>query len=51
MNIKTLRSDDIYRNIMASPVSKRDDIYRYELMMAFEKKFAYYHIPMKAILR
>lgn len=33
---------------MAAPIDKRDDIYRYEMMMPFEKKWACYHIPMKA---
>lgn len=48
MNIKTVRSDNIYKKIMVSPIDKRDDIYRYEMMMPFEKKWACYHIPMKS---
>ena len=48
MNIKTLRSDSIYKKIMVAPIDKRDDIYRYEMMMPFEKKWACYPIPMKA---
>ncbi len=33
---------------MKAPMDKKNDIYRYELMMPFEKKWACYSIPMKA---
>ncbi len=48
MKINAIRSDGVYSKMMAAPFEKRNDIYRYELMMPFEKKFACYHIPMKA---
>jgi uncharacterized protein YjaZ len=35
---------------MLSPLEKKNDIYRYELMMPFEKKWACYSIPMKAAI-
>lgn len=34
--------------MIASPIEKRDDIYRYELMQPFEGKWNCYHIPLKA---
>lgn len=48
MNIKAIRSDSIYEKIMLAPDDKKNDIYRYELMMSFEKKWSYCHIPIKA---
>lgn len=45
--ITTIRSDGIYANIMNAPLEKKNDIYRYDLMMPFEKKWACYHVPMK----
>lgn len=48
MNIKAIRSDEVYSKIMASSIDKRNDIYRYELMQPFEGKWACYHIPLKA---
>lgn len=48
MNVNAVRSDAVYKKIMAAPLGKRNDIYRYELMMPFEKKWACYSIPMKA---
>ena len=38
MNVNFIRSDGIYAKIMKAPLDKKDDIYRYELMMPFEKK-------------
>ena len=46
--VKTIRSDSIYKKIMEAPTEKKDDIFRYELMQPFEKKFAMYHCPLKA---
>lgn len=48
MEIKHVRSDEIYKKIIAAPVEKRNDIYRYEMMKPFEKKWACYNIPIKA---
>ncbi len=48
MIVHAVRSDAIYKKMMASPAGKRNDIYRYELMMPFEKKWACYNVPMKA---
>lgn len=46
--IKAIRSDQVYSKMMNSPAEKRNDIYRFELMKPFEKKWAYYHVPLKA---
>lgn len=48
MNIKPIRSDKVYAKMIAAPIEKRDDIYRYELMQPFEGKWACYHVPLKA---
>lgn len=48
MEVKGIRSDKVYAKMIAAPAEKRNDIYRYELMQPFEKKWAYYHIPLKA---
>lgn len=48
MEVKAIRSDGVYAKIMAAPPEKKNDIYRYELMMPFEKKWACYNVPMKA---
>ncbi len=48
MKVSAVRSDAIYKKIMAAPPEKKADIYRYELMMPFEKKWACYNVPMKA---
>lgn len=48
MNVKAIRSDEIYSMMMASSAEMRNDIYRYKLMRPFEKKWACYHIPLKA---
>jgi len=48
MKVTAVRSDGIYAKIMAAPSKKKNDIYRYELMMPFEKKWACYRVPMKA---
>ncbi len=46
--VKEIRSDAVYRKMAAAPTEKRDDIFRYDLMKAFEKKFEMYHCPLKA---
>jgi uncharacterized protein YjaZ len=48
MNIKNIRSDEIYKKILAAAKDKKDDIYRYEMMKPFEKKWDCYNVPLKA---
>lgn len=48
MIVKAVRSDEIYTKMMNSPVEQRNDIYRYELMQPFSKKWECYHVPLKA---
>ena len=48
ITIKAVRSDILYKKIMEAPIEKRDDIYRFEFMQPFEKKWAMYHCPLKA---
>lgn len=48
MNITTIRSDAVYSKIAQAPLEQKNDIYRNELMMPFEKKWACYRIPIKA---
>lgn len=48
MKITAIRSDGVYSKIMGAPKEKKNDIYRYELMMSFQKKWDCYSIPMKA---
>ncbi len=47
MNVTAIRSDSVYKKIMEAPMDKKNDIYRYELMMPFEKKWACYSVPIK----
>lgn len=37
MKVTPVRSDGVYAKIMEAPFDKKNDIYRYELMMPFEK--------------
>lgn len=48
MKVIPVRSDGVYSKIMSAPFDKKNDIYRYELMMPFEKKWTCYSVPMKA---
>ncbi len=48
MKVTAVRSDHIYTKMMTAPAEKRNDIYRYELMKPFEKKWACYNVPIKA---
>lgn len=48
MNVKSVYSPNIYRKIMTAEQEKKDDIYRYELMLPFQGKWDCYHIPLKA---
>lgn len=38
MKVIPVRSDGAYLKIMNAPFDKKNDVYRYELMMPFEKK-------------
>lgn len=48
MKVIPVRSDGVYLKIMNAPFDKKNDIYRYELMMPFENKWSCYSVPMKA---
>lgn len=48
MEIKTIRSDEVYHKLLTAPQDKKNDIYRYELMAPFQKKWELIHVPMKA---
>lgn len=48
MKVNYVRADGVYEKIMKAPPEKKNDIYRYELMMPFAKKWACYNVPMKA---
>ena len=48
MTVKSVYSPDVYRKIMYADQNKKDDIYRYELMLPFQGKWDCYHIPIKA---
>ena len=39
MKISAIRSDKVYSKIMSAPLEQKNDIYRYELMKPFEKKW------------
>ena len=49
MKITAIRSDRVYSKIVEAPLDKKNDIYRYELMMPFERKWACYHVPMPSV--
>lgn len=48
MKVGAVRSDVVYKKIAAAPMEKKNDIYRYEMMMPFKEKWDCYNIPMKA---
>ena len=48
MNIKAIRSDDIYRKMMTASKEEKENIYRYELMKPFEFKWQCIGIPLKS---
>lgn len=48
MNIKAIRSDEIYKRMILGKTGEREDIYRYELMKPFEFKWSCIGIPLKA---
>ncbi len=39
MNIKTIRSDEIYRKMITATNEEKENIYRYNLMKPFEFKW------------
>ena len=47
MNIKAIRSDDIYRKMMTVSKEEKENIYRYELMKPFEFKWQCIGVPLK----
>lgn len=49
ININAKRSDCIYKKIMNASICKKNDIYRYELMKPFEKKWDCYNVPLKSM--
>lgn len=48
MRVTAIRSDKIYKKMISSPIDKKDDIYRYELMKPFEFKWSCVGIPLKS---
>lgn len=48
VKVEAVRSDVVYRRILAAPDEKKNDLYRYELMGPFKKKWDCYSVPMKA---
>lgn len=48
MKVEYLKSAEAYRKIATADISKKNDIYRYELMVPFKGKWDCYNIPMKA---
>lgn len=48
MNVQFVRSDKVYAKMLSEPAEKKTEIYRYELMLPFKKKWDCYNIPMKA---
>lgn len=48
MNIKAIRSDEIYRKMMTATNEEKENIYRYDLMKPFEFKWQCIGIPLKA---
>jgi hypothetical protein len=48
MNIKVIRSDEIYRKMISASDEKREDIFRNELLKPFEFKWQCIGVPLKA---
>lgn len=48
MDIKAIRSDEIYRKMISATNGEKENIYRYELMRPFEFKWQCVGIPLKA---
>lgn len=47
MKLSYVRSDAVYKKIMEAPVEKKNDIYRYELMMPFKGKWDWEDRPLR----
>ncbi|PHB27329.1 Zn-dependent protease [Bacillus pseudomycoides] len=48
MNIKSLRSDKIYRKISQAPKEEKVELYRQEMLAPFMGKWKIQHVPFKA---
>lgn len=48
MQVKRVYSTDIYDKIINASEERKEDIFRYELMKPFEKKWECYNVPIKA---
>ena len=48
MNIKAIRSDEIYKKMITATNEEKENIYRYDLMKPFEFKWQCLGIPLKA---
>ncbi|RXZ81001.1 Zn-dependent protease [Paenibacillaceae bacterium] len=48
MNIKSLRSDKIYRRVAQAPQEEKVELFRQEMLAPFMKKWEIQHIPFKA---
>lgn len=48
MQIQYLRSDKVYTKMLPETPQKKIEIYRYEMMLPFKRKWDCYNIPMKA---
>ncbi len=49
MLVTPLRSDPVFQKMIAASAEKRADIYRWELMKPFKKKWDCYQVPLKAL--
>lgn len=48
MNIKSLRSDKVYRKVLQAPQEEKVELFRQEMLAPFMKKWEIQHIPFKA---
>ena len=48
LQIDFLDSYTVYEKIANAPTGKKDDIFRYEMMLPFKKKWDCYNIPIKS---
>ncbi|MFS0838761.1 DUF2268 domain-containing protein [Paenibacillus sp. 1P03SA] len=48
MNIKSLRSDQVYRKVLQAPPQEKVELFRQEMMAPFMKKWEIQQIPFKA---
>lgn len=47
MNINIVRSDSIYKKMANSNIEKREDIYRWDIMSKFKKKWDILNVPLR----